>query len=139
MRPILTRLTPWAGLALAAAAAASVPFAATSAGAQARACFRANDWHGTSAASPRELYARVNINDIWRLTMAQDCPGALSPGPVSVGDIVSGPSNEICSGVDLQITVRPRGGSHSTACIVKSIQKLTPEEAKALPKKAIPD
>jgi hypothetical protein len=130
-------MTPWAGLALAAAAAASVPL--TSAGAQSRACFRALDWHGTSAASPRELYARVNLNDIWRLTMAQDCPGALSPGPLSISNVVSGASNEICSGVDLQITVRPRGGSHSTSCIVASIQKLTPEEAKALPRKAIPD
>jgi hypothetical protein len=53
--------------------------------------------------------------------------------------VVSGISNEICSGLDLQITVKPRGGSHSTACIVKSINKLTPDEIKALPKKAIPD
>jgi hypothetical protein len=58
---------------------------------------------------------------------------------VSIGDLVSGPSNEICSGVDLQITVKPRGGSHATACIVKSIAKLTPEEVKAIPRKAIPD
>jgi hypothetical protein len=138
MRPV-RKLAPWAGLAFALAAAASVPVTATTASAQPRACFRANDWHGSSAASPRELYIRVNINEIWRLDMAQDCPGALSPGPVSIGDLVTGPSNEICSGVDLMITVSPRGGSHSTACIVKSIQKLTADEIKAIPKKAIPD
>jgi hypothetical protein len=133
------KFAPWAGLAAAALAAASVPFATSSAGAQTRQCFRTIDWHGSSAGSPRDLYVRVNINDIWHLVLAQDCPGALSPGPVSISDVVSGPSNEICSGVDLHITVRPRGGSHSTACIVQSINKLTPEEVKALPKKALPD
>jgi hypothetical protein len=138
-RTSISRLTPWAGLALAAAAAASVPLAATSAGAQVRQCFRANDWHGSAAGGPRDLYVRVNINDIWHLGLAQDCPGARYPGPVSIGDVVSGGTNEICSGVDLQITVQPRGGSNPTACIVKSINKLTPEEAKALPKRAIPD
>ena len=130
---------PWAALALAAAAVASAPLAATGAGAQARQCFRANDWHGSSSGGPRDLYVRVNINDIWHLALAQDCPGARYPGPVSIGDVVSGGTNEICSGVDLQITVKPRGGSNSTACIVKSIDKLTPDEVKALPRKAIPD
>jgi hypothetical protein len=142
MRPARTptsRLTPWAGLALAAAAAASVPLAATTAGAQARQCFRANDWHGSAAGGPRDLYVRVNINDVWHLALAQDCPGARYPGPVSIGDLVTGVSNEICSGVDLQITVKPRGGGNSAACIVKSIDKLTPDAVKALPKKAIPD
>ena len=133
------RLAPWAGLALAAAAAASAPFAATTAGAQNRQCFRAADWTNSSAGGPRDLYVQVNIRDIWHLALAQDCPGIDSPGPVSITDVVSGPSNEICSGVDLQITVKPRGGSHSTACIVKSINKLTPEEVKALPLKARPD
>jgi len=133
------RPAPWAGLALAAAVAASVPLAPVSAGAEGRQCFRATDWRGSAAGGPRDLYIRVNINDIWHLALAQDCPGARYPGPVSIGDVVSGGSNEICSGVDLQITVKPRGGSNSTACIVKSIEKLTPDAVKALPKKAIPD
>jgi hypothetical protein len=138
-RTLNSRLGPWAGVALAAAAAASVPFAAGTAGAQPRACFRANDWHGSSAGGPRDLYVRVNINDIWHLSLAQDCPGARYPGPVSIGDLVTGGTNQICSGVDLQITVKPRGGGNATACIVKSIEKLTPDEVKALPKKALPD
>ena len=133
------KLGPWAGLAAAPLAAASVPLSASTAGAEARQCFRANDWRGSSASGPRDLYVRVNINDIWHLAMAQDCPGAQFPGPVSISDVVSGISNEICTGLDLQITVRPRGGSHSTACIVQSINKLTPDEVKALPKKAVPD
>lgn len=135
MRPYRTL----AAIALAAASAASVPLAATSAGAQNRQCFRTTNWQGASAGSPRDLYVHVNVSDVWHLALAQDCPGAQFPGPVSISDVVSGTSNEICSGVDLQITVKPRGGSHSTACIVKSINKLTPEEVKALPAKARPD
>ena len=121
------------------AAAASVPLATTTAEAQTRQCFRTVDWLGSSAGGPRDLYVHVNIRDVWHLALAHDCPGAAFPGPVSLSDVVSGPSNEICSGLDLQITVRPRGGSHSTACIVNSINKLTPEEVKALPAKARPD
>lgn len=133
------RLIPWAGVAFAAVAAASAPVAATSAGAQARQCFRTSEWSGSSAGGPRDLYIKINLRDVWHLALADDCPGAYQPGPVSIGDLVSGPSNEICSGVDLSITVMPRGGSHATACIVKSINKLTPAEIKALPLKARPD
>ncbi len=107
-RTLTSRLTPWAGLALAAAAAASVPLAVTTAAAQPRACFRTNDWLGASAGSPRDLYIRVNISDVWHLAMAQECPGARFPGPVSIGNVVSGISNQICSPADLQITVKPR-------------------------------
>jgi hypothetical protein len=132
-------LAPWAGLALAAAAAASVPLAATTAGAQPRQCFRSNDWLGASAGSPHDLYIRVNINDVWHLAMTQDCPGARFIGPVSIANVVSGPSNEICSPADLQITVKPRGSGVAASCIVTSMEKLTPDQVKALPKKAIPD
>ena len=138
-RAWVRRLGPCAGLAMAALAAASVPFAAGTAGAQTRACFRTNDWQGSSAGGPHDLYVRVNISDIWHLAMTEDCPGARFPGPVSIGDIVSGISNEICTGVDLQIKVKPRGSGVAAACIVTSIQKLTPDEVKALPKKVIPD
>jgi hypothetical protein len=130
------RLAAAAALVL-AAAAASAPLAVSSASAQGRQCFRAQDWHGSSAGGPRDIYIRVGMHDIWRLAMAQDCPGAQFPGPVSIGDLVTG-SNEICSAIDLQITVAPLGGSNHSACIVKSINKLSPEEAKALPKKAVP-
>lgn len=130
------RLAAAAALVL-AAAAASAPLAVSSASAQGRQCFRAQDWRGSSAGGPRDIYVGVGMHDVWHFAMAQDCPGARFPGPVSIGDLVTG-SNEICSAVDLQITVAPLGGSNHSACIVKSINKLSPEEAKALPKKAMP-
>jgi hypothetical protein len=138
-RDLARRLIPCAGLAVAGLAAASVPFFAPAAGAQARQCFRSNDWLGASAGSPHDLYIRVNISDVWHLGMAQECPGARFVGPVSIANVVSGGTNEICSPADLQITVKPRGSGVAAGCIVTSLEKLTPDQVKALPKKAIPD
>lgn len=134
MRP--AHIAAAAGLVL--LSAASAPFAASAAGAQSRACFRTSEWHNSSSGGPRDLYFQIGVSDVWHAEMAQDCPGARYPGAVSIGDIVSGVSNEICSGVDLQLTVKPLGGGNATACIVKSIEKLTPDQIKALPRKARP-
>ena len=68
------RIAVASGLLL-AAAAASVPFSATTAGAQTRQCFRTVDWLGSSAGGPRDLYVHVNIRDVWHLALAHDCPG----------------------------------------------------------------
>jgi hypothetical protein len=136
MRP-LRYLALSATIAL-GALAASAPLAISAAGAQTKSCFRAMEWRGSASGGPHDLYIRVGMHDIWHLGMAHECPGAQFPGPVSLTDVVTN-SNEICTGVDLQITVRPRGSENYTHCIVTSMEKLTPDQAKALPKKAIPD
>ena len=104
---------------------------------QPRQCFRAQDWRGSRAAGPREVYIRVGTKDVFRLGFAQDCAGARSPGEVRITNVVSG-NNEICSPVDLDITVAPIGSSFSSPCIVSDIAKLTPAEVAALPKKVVP-
>lgn len=116
-------------------AAASAPL--NTASAQQRECFRAMDWHDSAAGGPHDLYIRVGMHDVWHLGMAQSCPGAAFPGAVRISDLVTN-INEICSAVDLQITVAPQGTSHSTPCIVTSMNKLSPDEVKALPRKAVP-
>jgi Family of unknown function (DUF6491) len=123
--------------ALGAAMAASAPLGRAAAQDKPRQCFRAQDWQGSSAAGPRDLYVRVGIRDVWHIGLAQDCPGARFPGPVRITDVVSG-SNEICAAADLQIRVAPQGFSNAVACIVSEIDKLTPEQIKALPRKAVP-
>jgi hypothetical protein len=120
-----------------AAVAASAPLGKASAQDKPRQCFRAQDWMGTSSGGPRDLYIRVGMKDVYHLGMAQDCPGARYPGPVRIDDTVTG-SNEICAAVDMQIRVAPQGFSHATACIVSSLEKLTPEQIKALPRKVAP-
>jgi len=140
MRPIIFSNVAAAGALtlLGLAMAASAPITTASAQAQTRQCFRAQDWMGTSAGGPRDLYVRIGMKDVWHLGMAQDCPGARYPGAVRISDTVSGGSNEICSGVDLQIKVAPQGSSNSTYCIVREIDKLSPDQIKALPRKAVP-
>lgn len=120
-----------------AAVAASAPLGKAAAQDKPRQCFRAQDWMGTTSGGPRDLYVRVGMKDVYHLGMAEDCPGAMYPGPVRIDDTVTG-SNEICAAVDLQIRVAPKGFSHATACIVSSMEKLTPEQIKALPRKVVP-
>ena len=122
---------------LGAAMAASAPLGQASAQDKPRQCFRAQDWQGTTAAGPRDLYVRIGMKDVWHIGLAQDCPGARFPGPVRVSDVVSG-SNEICAAADMQIRIAPQGFPNATACIVSEIDKLTPEQIKALPRKVTP-
>ncbi len=131
------RLAALGAVGLAAVAAAGSAPVATTAAAQTRECFRALDWRGSSSGGPRDLYIRVNQHDVWHLGLAQDCPGARIPGAVRIDDLVTG-NNEICSPADLQIRVAPQGFPNATACIVATMNRLTPEELKALPRKAIP-
>ncbi len=135
-RPALFK-APLALLALAVAAAGATVATAQPQSTPTNQCFRAQDWRGSRAAGPREIYIRVGTKDIYRLGFAQDCAGARSPGEVRITNEVSG-SNEICSPVDLNLTVAPAGSSMSTACIVSDIAKLTPDQVSALPKKAVP-
>ena len=124
--------------ALGLIAAASAPLGAPARAKDHDQCFRAMDWRAAAAGGPHDLYLRVGMHDVWRLGMAQSCPGAEFPGAVRIDDLVTN-TNYICQAADLQITVEPRGASHATPCIVTSMEKLTPDQVKALPRKAVPD
>ena len=122
---------------LGAAMVASAPLTQASAQGKARQCFRAQDWQGTTSGGPRDLFIRVGMKDVWHVGLTQDCPGAAYPGPVRVIANITG-SNEICAAADMQISVSPQGFSNSTSCIVGSLDKLTPAQIAALPRKAVP-
>jgi hypothetical protein len=130
-------LTPLAIFALLAAATSVAAQPQSKPQAQPRQCFRAMDWRGSRAAGPREIYIRVGTKDVFRLGFAQDCAGARFPGEVRISNLVTG-GNDICSPVDLDITVAPAGSSMSSPCIVSDIAKLTSAEVAALPKKVVP-
>jgi hypothetical protein len=135
---IIQRAAPIAALIiLGLAAAGSAPVGTPSAKADARTCFRARDWQGTTAGGPHDLYLRANISDVYHLTMKQECFGAREPGQVRVDSLITG-SDELCSPVDFDIRVGPIAGEPPTPCIVTGIEKLTPEQIKALPRKVVP-
>jgi hypothetical protein len=119
-------------LSLAAASAvATLPSTASAAGGS---CFYTSQWQGWRATDDRTLYIRVRMRDIYRLDLANSCM-IRSPG-VHLTIKVRG-SMSICSPLDLDLRVS-QGRHFSTPCIVKTMTKLTPEEAAALPKAARP-
>ena len=128
--------TPWitiAALALGAAAQSQ----AQPAGHQPQQCFYANQFQGWRAADEKTIYIRVNLNDYYRLDMAGSCPTLTTPDARLINK-VNGPPT-ICSAVDWNLSVSTQGpGAIATPCIVKSMRKLTPAEAAALPKKLRP-
>lgn len=127
-------------LALAAVAggiAFTLPAAETStamAAAPARSCFYINQISATRAADERTLYVRVSGKSIYRFDMKSDCQGLRPPSENIV--LEPTPSGQICSPIDVNITV----GDHGTAqrCLVGSINRLSPEEVAALPKAVTP-
>lgn len=117
--------------------AASAPPRASAADKTPQECFRANEWQGTSAGGPRDLYLRVGVREVWHLGLAEDCPGARYPGPVRVEDLVTG-NGLICTPYDLQIAVAPAGFDHAIPCAIAEMHRLTHLEADALPRRFIP-
>jgi hypothetical protein len=97
----------------------------------ARQCFLSRDWRGWRAADNHTMYIRVGMRDIYRLDLAGPYPGLLSGGGVLVHRTRG--SGSICSALDLDLRVS-RGRGSSTHIFVKSMTKLSPEDAAALPR-----
>lgn len=120
--------------ALVLAAALAVPAGAVAAQAQApRQCFVLRNMDGTRAADSRTLYAKVS-RDIWRFDMSGACLSTVSSDGLIVKPL--GGRSTVCGPLDLDISAR--NGGIVTPCLIKSLTKLTPEEAAALPKSARP-
>ncbi len=119
-----------AGLVLTAAAA--TPGLAADNGA----CFRMSQMQGHTVADASTLYVGLSgRRDVYRITMSGACLASkTSSDPLITRN--SGGSDLICKPIDLDLAVGGAGGvSH---CIVSDIQKLSPPELAALPKKLRP-
>ena len=114
---------------------ASAQPAASSAGSQ---CFDYADMRGhTFSPDNRTIYLNIADREVFQLDVDGTClGGAISGDPlVIVRRGGSGPS--VCSPVDLDISVKG-AGDVTKQCIVRSIRRLTPAEAAALPPKVRP-
>lgn len=127
-----------AALALAAGLAGlSIPtMAATKpAPAQQNSCFFSRDWHGSKAVDEHTLYIRTGVNQVYRVDFERGCRDMNSPWAKFLQ--INRGSTMICSPLDLDLYVSTTPGV-KTACIATGLRRLSPAEAKALPKNAQP-
>jgi len=96
-------------------------------------CFWTQQVNGFASNDNRIVNIRVGVRDVYQFEMFARCEDVDFNNHIA---LVSRGSNYICEGIDADIisntTIGPR------RCHVKTIRKLTPEEAKALPKRARP-
>jgi hypothetical protein len=115
--------------ALVLAATLAMPVAGANAQDAPRQCFQLRSMDNTRAADARTLYAKVG-RDTWRFDMAGACLSTVSSDGLIVEPV--GGRSTVCGPLDLNI--KARNGAVAVPCIVRSLTKLTPEEAAALPK-----
>jgi len=122
---------------LALATLAAVPTVAAAQTDPARAstpCFRLSDLGGHKIASSDSLYYSVRRKEVYKFTFSGSClAGVTNSDPLVLEPL--GASSQICKPMDLNLGV---GGPMSRRCIIKSIERLTPEQVEALPKKLKP-
>lgn len=96
-------------------------------------CFYARNVSGWRAADDQTVYLRVGVKDVYQLDLMGRCSDINWNERIG---IKSRGSDWICSGLDAEI-ISPTsiGPQH---CPVKTLRKLTPQEAAALPAKARP-
>jgi hypothetical protein len=119
-------------VALSALALAALPAAA----ATNHPCFFVSQWQGWKADGPNVLYLRVNLSDIYRADLSAGSQQLTWPGSYHLISRVEG-TNSVCGPLDLQLAVADGHGFYQPL-IVRSLVKLTPEEAAALPRSLRP-
>ncbi|HEY3694443.1 DUF6491 family protein [Phenylobacterium sp.] len=121
------------GILCAAPLLAALALAGTAHAAGKQNCFYARNVSGWRAAGDQTVYLRVGVKDIYRLDLMGRCSDI--DWNQRIGIQARG-SDWICSGLDAEIiSPSPIGPQH---CPVKTLHKLTPQEAAALPPKARP-
>ena len=100
-------------------------------------CFSITDWHGWRASKTEQdvLYFKVRMHDVWRVQLTDKEPFLDAPD-VHLVSKTWGP-DMVCNPHDLDLKLSDWHGMQSPL-IVKDLKKLTPEEAKALPKEDQP-
>ncbi len=98
-------------------------------------CFYSRDWQGWSAPDPNTILIRVNRRDVYSIHLSGGSSELQSPNVHLI--FVAHGGDTICSHLDLDLSVSD-GHGFTSPLIARSITKLTPEEAAAIPKKYQP-
>jgi hypothetical protein len=101
-------------------------------------CFSMRNFESWRAVDSKTMYVRARISDIYRVDMVGECPELTYPDAHLI--TVTRGSDQVCGPLDWDLKVADGvgPGSFATPCLVKSQTRLTPEEAKAIPKKFQP-
>jgi hypothetical protein len=131
---MLRKIVPFAVMAVLAAAPVHAGDAPKdTAQGKGRECFLTKFVEGFAAPDDKNLYVRVLARDVYHFEMFGPCMDIDWNNRIA---LVSRGSDWICDGMDAEvISHSPIGPQH---CFVKSIKKLTPDEVKALPRRAKP-
>lgn len=120
MRPIL--LLP----VLLSGAACTLPPEAGTAAQDRRECFWASGVTGFNDAGPDRALVNIGGRETWELTLSPGCPDidwAMTIGIRSRG------TQRICSGTDAELLIPSASGRSAQRCLVRTVRKLSPEEA----------
>lgn len=131
MRKTMTILA--AGASLLVSSAATVQAAVTASRTR---CFYSSQFEQWKAADAKTIYIRVSPHRFYRLDLAAPCSRLRSPGAFLVTKLHG--STDICSAADWDMHVAVSWSDIPTACIVKAMTELSPQEAAAIPKNALP-
>lgn len=96
-------------------------------------CFWTHQVNGFASNDDRVVNIRVGVRDVYQFEMFGRCDDVDWNHEIA---LVSRGSSYICSGLDAEIISPTDIGPRR--CPVRNIHKLTPEEIKALPKRARP-
>jgi hypothetical protein len=128
-------------IATCAAAAGSVPAQAQPEAPRAEQrpnqCFQTTEFRSWRAPDPSTIYVRVRVSDVYELKLTGSCPFITSGDAFLVTKFRG--SSSVCDANDWDLKVAQNGpGSIPVPCIVRSMRRLSPQEAAAIPKKARP-
>ena len=130
-----TRTLAVAALAAAGAMATGIGPAFSATPAPAQNCFFSSQWQGWRSPSPDVILIRVNLHDIYRLQLTGATPELNYPDVHLVSKFEG--SDTVCGPLDLQLEISD-GHGFRVPIIVRSMTKLTAEEAAAIPPKFRP-
>jgi len=98
-------------------------------------CFFLNQWQGWKAPNDHTLYLAVNFHDVYQVDLAAGSSMLQAPDARLINRAFG--SNDVCSALDLQLSVADLGGIREPL-FPTHISKLTPEQVAAIPKKYRP-
>jgi hypothetical protein len=102
-------------------------------------CFRLSQVQSTRSGGEQTIYVRANVNEFYRIDLAHRCVSLADPTshlvltPTPGQDVICGPLD-----LDLKVSDSGRAFRALESCFIKSITRLTPEEAAAIPKRSKP-